>query len=174
MLFSERFSRYTDGTHVAPQSFMNMRNIYFSFAALLLVVLSAAACSDTPATPSSPSASTGYMALTSENIAGSWTLTTLQPSGSGVQAVPAGATYTISIADGRLSTRADCNVCNGAATLSTQTVTVGSALACTRAACATMAFETAYLAILTGENTVAVTGTSLALSSPRGRLTFVR
>ena len=65
-------------------------------------------------------------------------------------------------------------VCSGAATLSTQAVTVGPALACTRAACATMSFETAYLAILAGENTVAVTGTSLALSSPRGRLTFVR
>ena len=151
-----------------------MRNLHFSLAALILVALSAVACSDAPATPASPSSSTGFMALTSENIAGNWTLTTLQPSGAGVQAVPASATYTLTIADGRLSTRADCNVCSGAATLSTQAVTVGPALACTRDGCATMAFETAYLAILVGENTVAVTGTTLALSSPRGRLTFVR
>ena len=37
-----------------------------------------------------------------------------------------------------------------------------------------MAFENAYTAILSGDSTVAVTGSTLSLSSSRGTLQFVR
>ena len=54
------------------------------------------------------------------------------------------------------------------------TLTAGPNLACTRAACPTMAFENAYTAILSGDSRVVVTGSTLTLSSSRGALQFVR
>ena len=68
----------------------------------------------------------------------------------------------------------DCNVCNGAFALAGQTLTVGPNLACTRAACPTMAFETLYTSILSGDHTAEVTGNTLMLSSSRGRLAFTQ
>jgi heat shock protein HslJ len=90
------------------------------------------------------------------------------------QPTPANASYTLTFADGRLSTRADCNTCGGAFTLSGQTLTVGPALACTRAACATMSFENTYTSVLSGESTITFSNGTLVLSSPRGVLRFTR
>jgi heat shock protein HslJ len=98
----------------------------------------------------------------------------IQPTGQAEQTKPAGATYTATFADGRLSTRVDCNQCAGSFALSGQTLTAGPALACTRAACPTMAFENTYTSILGGDSTVALSGSTLVLSSPRGVLRFVR
>ena len=98
----------------------------------------------------------------------------MQPTGQGVQLTPAGATYTLNLATGRLSTRADCNSCSAAFTLSGQTLTAGPALACTRAACPTMAFENVYISLLSGESTVTMSGAALVLSSDRGRLQFAQ
>ena len=53
-------------------------------------------------------------------------------------------------------------------------MTVGPLLACTRAACPTMAFESAYLAILAGERTTRIDGNTLTLTSARGALRFRR
>lgn len=53
-------------------------------------------------------------------------------------------------------------------------LTAGPNLACTRAACATMAFENAYTAILSGASETVVTNSTLTLTSPRGTLQFVR
>jgi heat shock protein HslJ len=119
---------------------------------LLVVLLSAvmAACSNSPSTPTSPSSGTGSLALTADQLAGTWALTSMQVAGQAVQPAPAGATYTLSLAENRVSTRADCNTCVGAFTLSGNVLTAGPALACTRAACPTMAFETAYTGILSG------------------------
>jgi heat shock protein HslJ len=75
-------------------------------------------------------------------------------------------------AQGRLSTRADCNVCSGEFALSGQTLTAGPALACTRAACPTMAFENDYTRLLGGNSMIALSGDTLALSSERGVLRF--
>jgi heat shock protein HslJ len=146
---------------------------HFSFVVIALAVF-AVGCSDSPATPTSPSSGSGSLALTSEQISGTWTLSAIQLNGQAAQSAPAGATYTLSFIDGRLSTRADCNICAGGFTLSGNTLNAGPALACTRAACPTMAFESAYTGILTGEHSVALSGNTLTLSSARGTLSFAR
>ena len=96
----------------------------------------------------------------------------MQADGQAAQAAPGG--YTITLGDGQLSTRVDCNTCSGRFTLEGQTLTAGPALACTRAACATMAFETAYTAVLSGQSTVTLSGNTLVLASSRGVLRFTR
>jgi heat shock protein HslJ len=142
---------------------------------LLVAILSLAiGCSGVPATPVSPLAS-GPGALTADSLAGTWTLVSIQPADQAAQATPAGASYTLTFADGRLSTRADCNMCGGTFAVDGQTLIAGPALACTRAACATMAFENVYTGLLGGESTVAVSEDGvLVLTSPRGVLRFRR
>ena len=98
----------------------------------------------------------------------------MQAAGHAAQPVPAGASYTLSFADGRLSLRADCNSCGGSYTLSGDMVTLGPNLACTRAACPTMEFEATYLSVLSGESAAALSGSVLVLTSPRGTLSFHR
>jgi heat shock protein HslJ len=98
----------------------------------------------------------------------------MQLAGQSQQAAPAGATYSLTFTDGRLSTRADCNTCGSAYGLAGETLTVGPALACTRAACRTMEFENTYTRLLDGASTVTVSDNSLVLSSSRGVLQFTR
>jgi heat shock protein HslJ len=50
----------------------------------------------------------------------------------------------------------------------------GPLLACTRAACPTMAFENTYTKLLGGESTVSLSGRTLVMTSPRGVLRFKR
>src|SRR4029434_5040818 len=99
---------------------------------------------------------------TADQLSGTWTLVSIQPAGQADQPTPPGASYTLTFADGRLSTRVDCNVCNGAFTLSGQTLTTGPALACTRAACPTIAFENNYTALLSGDTIVTLSTNILA------------
>jgi heat shock protein HslJ len=151
-------------------------------AALLVTGCSGSA--STPTAPSSLSGSptspvdqpprSGSPAPTVDQLAGTWNLQSLQPAGGVDQTKPAGASYTLTFADGRLSTRADCNVCGGAFVLSGQTLTAGPALACTRAACPTMAFESTYTRLLSGDSTVTLSDGALVLSSARGVLHFTR
>lgn len=110
--------------------------------------------------------------MTAGQLSGTWTLTALQPTGQPSQASP--AAYTIAFADGRISTRVDCNICGGTFAVAGQTLTVGPNLACTRAACPTMAFEGLYTSILGGDHSVEVSGNTLVLSSSRGRLAFTQ
>ena len=98
----------------------------------------------------------------------------MQLTGQSVQPAPAGATYRLTFADGRLSTRVDCNTCGGTFGLSGQTLTAGPALACTRAACPTMAFENEYTRVLSGESSVAMSAGTLVLTSSRGTLRYTR
>lgn len=149
-----------------------MKNIRFSSVALILAAFLASACSESPASPTSPSAGSGSPALTTGQLSGTWTLSSLQPTGQAAQASP--AAYTIAFTDGRVSTRVDCNQCSGTIAVSGQTLTVGPNLACTRAACATMAFESLYTSILSGDHAVEVSGNTLVLSSARGRLAFTQ
>jgi heat shock protein HslJ len=65
-------------------------------------------------------------------------------------------------------------MCSSAVTLSGQTLNIAEAMACTRAACPTMAFESAYTSVLGGASTVTQSGTALVLTSSRGVLTFAR
>lgn len=140
--------------------------------AILLASSLTIACAESPSTPTSPTASGGSSALTASQVAGTWTLVSMQLDGQPAQAAPSG--YTLTLGDGLLSTHADCNTCSGRFTLAGQTFTAGPALACTRAACATMAFETAYTGVLSGQSTATVAGDTLVLSSSRGVLQFSR
>jgi heat shock protein HslJ len=146
---------------------------------LSLVVLasftSLVGCAESSSAPTSPSpVSSGSNSLTADQLSGTWNLLSIQSAGQMEQAAPAGASYVLTFADGRLSTRADCNVCSGAFQLSGQTLTAGPALACTRAACPTMAFEITYTTLLSGESIVTLSGNTLVLSSARGVLRFSR
>jgi heat shock protein HslJ len=109
-----------------------------------------------------------------DQVSGTWILAAIQPAGQAEVAVPGGASYELSLADGRVSTRADCNVCGGSFAVGSRTMTVGPLLACTRAACPTMAFENAYIAILAGESDMRIDGETLTLTSTRGALRFRR
>jgi heat shock protein HslJ len=53
-------------------------------------------------------------------------------------------------------------------------LSIGPALACTRAACATAAFESAVVTLLTGEHQVSSSSNTLTLNSSRGRVTLTR
>ena len=139
-----------------------------------LVMASLVGCAERSSTQLAPSSVPGSVTLTADQLSGTWTLVSMQPAGQADQPTPPGASYTLTIADGRLSTRADCNVCNGAFTLTGQTLMAGPALACTRAACPTMAFENGYTGLLSGDSTVTLSTNVLALSSTRGVLRFTR
>lgn len=145
--------------------------IHSSFVPILLAA--AVACSESPKAPTSPSAGTASLTPTAEQLAGTWDLVSIQPAGQAEQPKPAGATYSLTFADGRLSTHADCNMCAAGFAVTGSTLTVGL-IACTRAACPTMTFETAYVGILSGDSTAAFNGGVLILSSPRGTLRFSR
>jgi heat shock protein HslJ len=146
-----------------------------SLFVLVVFGVSLSGCSEPPSTLTFPSsAAGGTLTVTAEQLTGSWRLTSIQPAGQSEQATPAGATYSITFETGRLSTRADCNTCSGTFVLSGQTLTAGPALACTRAACPTMAFENVYTSLLSGDSTIALTGNALTLFSGRGTLRFAR
>jgi heat shock protein HslJ len=142
--------------------------------AALVIIASFVGCAERSSTPTVPSSVAGSPALTADQLSGTWTLVSIQPAGQADQPTPPGASYTLTFADGRLSTRVDCNVCNGVFALSGQTLSAGPALACTRAACPTMAFENGYTALLSGDSTVTLSANDLALSSARGVLRFRR
>ncbi len=144
-------------------------NTLRAFVCLVALASLVAGCSESPATLTSPSST-----LTPGQLSGTWKLVSIHPAGQAEQATPAGTTYALTFADGRLSTQADCNTCGGAFALSGQTLTAGPALACTRAACPTMEFESVYTRLLSGEGTVTLSDSTLVLSSPRGVLRFVR
>ena len=162
---------------------MNRPPSLVSFAVVGLLATGCAGSASTPTSPSSLSGSptsvdqspvSGSPAPTVDQLAGTWTLQSLHPAGDVDQTTPAGASYTLTFADGRLSTRADCNRCGGAFTLSGQTLTAGPTLACTRAACPTMAFESTYTRLLGGDSNVTLSDGTLVLSSARGVLHFTR
>jgi heat shock protein HslJ len=137
----------------------------FRFLIGLALASVAVGCGGASSAPTAPS---------STDLAGSWNLSSIQPAGQADQPTPSGASYTLSFADGRLSTRADCNICSGMFAVSDQTLTAGPALACTRAACPTMAFENAYTRLLSGDSTIILSNNTLVLSSSRGVLRFTR
>jgi heat shock protein HslJ len=160
-------------------------NSSLSLVSVVVAALLATGCSGSdPTSPSSLSGAptspinrspvAGSPAPTVDQLAGTWNLQSLQPAGDVDQATPSGARYTLTFADGRLSTRADCNTCSSAFILSGQTLTAGPTMACTRAACPTMAFESTYTRLLGGDSNVALSDGTLVLSSARGVLHFTR
>lgn len=151
-----------------------MKHLLVSCSLVLLVAALTAACTSTTTAPTAVQNSPSAAAYVAAQLEGTWTLAYIQPAGEEKQTRPSSATYTLSFADGRLSTRVDCNQCAGTFSVSGNTLTAGPNLACTRAACATMAFESAYTAILSGASETIVTNSTLTLTSPRGTLQFVR
>ncbi len=152
-----------------------MKNVGFGVICLVIITaLAGVACSESSASPTAPSSSTsGAFALTSD-LAGAWTLVSVQPSGAAQQVKPATADYSAIFENGRISARADCNVCSGLATVSSGAVSIGPVLACTRAACPTMEFESVYVSLLSGEHSAVIDGRSLTLQSDRGVVRFER
>lgn len=137
-------------------------------AALLTAVI-CGACSGL----TSPSGLDGT-ALSPERVGGTWTLVTLQPPGQAEVAPPAGAIFSMEIANGRAAITADCNRCNGPAVVGASTLTVGPLLACTRAFCASAPFDDAFLRILAGESAATLDGNTLTFRSDRGIFHFRR
>ena len=144
------------------------------FALILSAGLTVTACSAAMSTPTSPSSAAGSTALTASDFSGTWQLVDVQRVEQAAQPVPEGATYRITFENGRVSTKADCNVCGGAFTMNGQTITIGPALACTKAACPTMNYEFEYKTILSGDHSVVIEGRDLRLTSKRGVLHFTR
>ncbi len=129
-------------------------------AITLIVLFAVAGCSDTPTSPTS--------------IEGTWRIVSIRPASQAEQLAPVGALYQVTFADGQASVRVDCNTCTGRFTASGNTLTVGPTLACTRAACATAAFESAVVTLLSGEHQAATTLHNLTLTSSRGSLMLQR
>src|SRR5262245_36324370 len=150
-----------------------MRQLLFSCSLVILVAALTVACSQSLSSPSAISSPPSAAHIAAQ-LDGAWTLSAIQPASGTKQDRPMSSTYTLTFAEGRLSTRADCNMCSGAFSLSGNTLTAGPKLACTRAACATAAFESAYSSMLSGDSQMVVTGSTLTLTSPRGVLYFVR
>ncbi len=146
----------------------------FRFVCTSALVLFVSACSTSPTAPT-PEQASSASAYTAAQLEGTWSLTSIHPAGTSPQQRPDNAVYSITFAtDGRLSTRADCNVCGGAFNVSGATLTAGPNLACTRAFCQTASFESAYTTMLSGESIVTATGSTLTLASARGTIQFVR
>jgi heat shock protein HslJ len=146
-----------------------MKNARF-LVSLSFVTSFALGCAGSSPLLTSPSSA----GLSAQTIPGVWNLVSMHPAGEAEQAKPSGANYTVTFGEGRLSTRADCNNCGGSYTLDGQTLVAGPLLACTRAACPTMAFENTYTKLLAGESTVTMSAGVLVLTSPRGVLRFMQ
>jgi heat shock protein HslJ len=153
---------------------ITLHRLFLTFVALAPLSIGCSGSPSTSSLPTSPSSIDAMPVVTSDQLAGTWTLVSIEPAGQTQQPAPAGATYTLTLGEGRLSTRVDCNSCSGGFALSGQTLTAGPAFACTRAACPTMAFENTFTRILSGDSTVALSGNTLVLTSQRGVLRFVR
>ena len=129
---------------------------------LLLGILAGVGCSD--GTTTSPTTS----------LDGVWRIISIQPASQTTQTAPVGAQYQVTFEDSRVVVRVDCNTCTGSYTAGDDTVSIGPTLACTRAACATAAFESAVLSLLGGEHQAASTLHNLTLSSNRGSILLQR
>jgi heat shock protein HslJ len=130
---------------------------------LLISVLAAVGCAD--GTPTSP---------TPDSVDGVWRIISIQPASQAVQTAPTGARYQVGFEEERVFVRVDCNTCTGPFTLNGGTLTIGPMLACTRAACATAAYESAVVSMLSGAHQVSATLHNLTLTSSRGTVTLQR
>jgi heat shock protein HslJ len=146
-----------------------------SFVAFLtLAVAGASACSSASSSATAPSSVGGSTNLTASQVSGTWTLTSIQPANGTEQAAPASAIYSLTLDGERISSQVDCNRCGGQMKLDGSTLTLGPLFACTKAACPTMAFESAYLSLLSGDSDARAGSNTLTLSSTRGVLRFRR
>ena len=151
-----------------------------------LITLSLAlttACSQAsgPSAPSSPSdVGAGGDGATRASAAvpllGQWRLVSVQPTGGSALPVPAGTSFRAEFgSDGHLAAVADCNRCSTSYQATADTLTVGPALACTRAYCpASAGFDDTYTTLLTTSSSWRVRGGTLELRGEAGSSTFSR
>lgn len=140
--------------------------------AALVAAVSLTACDGTsPVSPSSVATTPTGGALTVETTS-VWKLQSLARAGGSAVTVTDPGLFTMSLSSGTLQLKADCNRATGTYTLSGNTLSVGSTMASTKAYCGSASLDTDYLAILGGQSTVSITGSTLQLSSSRGTLTF--
>jgi heat shock protein HslJ len=103
-----------------------------------------------------------------------WSIVSIQPASQAVQTAPAGARYQVGFEDERAFVRVDCNTCTAPFTLNGSALTIGPALACTRAACATASYESAVVTLLGGTHQMSAIAQGLTLSSSRGIVVLQR
>jgi heat shock protein HslJ len=143
------------------------RRSFAFFLIAVIVAVAAAGCSG----PTGPSETVPL----AQRIAGVWRLAERQLPGETAVAPPAGSTFTFEVVEGRAAVKADCNQCGGNAVIGSDTVTVGPAVACTKAYCTLSApYDTTYVQVLSGDNDANVDGGTLTLRSARGTLRFRR
>jgi heat shock protein HslJ len=130
---------------------------------LLISLVVSAGCSE--GTPTAPTAT---------SLEGVWRIISIQPASQALQTAPAGARYQVGFEGERAFVRVDCNTCTGAFTLNASALTIGPALACTRAGCATASYESAVVALLGGTHQIATASQGLSLSSNRGTVLLQR
>ncbi len=129
---------------------------------LALATSLASACGDGVAT--GPSAVVG----------GVWKVRIIGTSAGGCVAPSRPENYTVEFGEaGRVSVRADCNVCGGTYSISGASLQFG-ALACTRAFCGPDSNDRQFLEILGGATRLSVRGIELSIDSPVGTLRLNR
>jgi heat shock protein HslJ len=128
---------------------------------LLLTIVVAAGCSDSPTSPTSA-------------LDGVWRIISIQPASQAVQPAPTGAQYQLGFEDQRIFLRVDCNTCTGPFAVNGDSLVIGPMLACTRAACATASYESEVVTMLSGSHRMATTLHNLTLTSSRGTILLQR
>ena len=142
---------------------ISRRARWAGLAAITLIVIGAASCSsDTLTSPTSAS-----------QLNGTWRLFQMTQGGAVHNEELTAGRFNVTFAADRLDAKADCNTCTGPATLSGSTLTV-TALACTRAACASAPVDTRFTGVLNGAVTVRINNRLLQLNSAQGELRFER
>lgn len=151
--------------------------MYFRFSrfnAALIAAVSLTACQGSSPSAPSPSSTTppsGALSIETNTV---WKLQSLVRADSSEAAIGDPSLFTMSLAEDKsLHARSDCNQASGGYTTSGSTISIGP-LASTRAYCASAPIDTEYLALLGGESTVSISGSTLQLSSSRGTLKFTR
>jgi heat shock protein HslJ len=115
---------------------------------------------------------TGPSNTSGPTLSGPWALVAQQPSGQPEATPPAGSRFGFELVDSRATVTADCNRCSGTVTLDGDTLTMGPALACTRAFCSSAPFDDTFLRLLADKSTASLDGDILTLRSERGMLRF--
>jgi heat shock protein HslJ len=136
----------------------------FTIAGLAALVLAVACESTGPTSPTAePAVATprGFWALSVFDLDGGQDLAVLDP-----------LQYTLDLGDdGRVSLRADCNLCNGSYRIDGSRFEVGL-LACTLAACPPESLDRAYLAAIDSAVSFALDENGLAIAYTDGVLRF--
>jgi heat shock protein HslJ len=102
-----------------------------------------------------------------------WQLMSIAPLGQPTATVVDPTRYTVRFGfDGSVAARADCNRCGGRYRIEGAALTVGPALACTRAACVPPSFGDQFTAALTTVSTYIQREGELELVYPGGSLRF--